>query len=120
MHKVKGEKIMYSLEGGKNARILPTVRLTDEDLPEIKGWKVGDKVCLCVEVELMSTRQGSEYSQDNKDKRIHSTFKLLKVGVDNDADDSKKKPSSTGKAFEMEYAAKRNGFGTGSRYDKRA
>lgn len=118
MRKVKGEKLMYSLDGGKNARIFPTLRLTDEDLPELKDWKVGKKYPLCIEVELMSTRQGSEYSQENKDKRIHTTFKVVKVGVDNDADEPKK--PATGKAFEMEYAAKRNGFGTGSRYDKRA
>ncbi len=110
---------MYSLEGGKNARIFPTLRLTDEDLPELKGWSVGKKYMLCIEVELMSTRQGSEYSQDNKDKRIHTTFKVVKVGVDNDAEDAKPKKASTGKDFEMEFAAKKNGFGTGSRYDKR-
>ena len=118
MRKVKGEKLMYSLsEGGKNARILPTLRLTDEDLPELKDWQVGKKYDLCIQVELMSTRQGSEYSQENKDKRIHTTFKVVMVGVDNDADE--KKPTTSGKDFEMEYAAKRSG-GTGSRYDKSA
>lgn len=117
MHKVKGEKIMYSLSG-KDSRIFPTVRFTDEDLPELKDWQVGKKYNLCIEVELQSTRQGSEYSQENKDKRIHTTFKVTKVGVDNDADE-KPMPTTSGKAFEMEYAAKRSG-GTGSRYDKSA
>lgn len=122
MHKVKGEKVMYALEGGKNNRVFPTIRFTDEDLPEIKTMKVGSKYMLCIEVEQMSVRQGSEYSQDNKDNRIHSTFKVTKVGLENeDMEDKKetKKATTTGKDFEMEYAKKRSG-GTGSRFDKQA
>lgn len=119
MHKVKGEKMMYSIEGGKNNRVFPTIRFTDEDLPEIKTMKVGQKYMLCIEVEQMSVRQGSEYSQENKDNRIHSTFKVTKVGLENeDMEDKKEKKATTsGKDWEMEQARRTRG-GTGSRFDK--
>lgn len=93
MHKVKGEK--FSTFPAKTERILPTVRLTDEDLPEIKNWKVGEKYTLVMEVEQTSMRQGNEWeSSASKDKRIHATFKITSVGVD--------EPDEVG--FEQEYA----------------
>lgn len=108
--------------GGKNTRILPTVRLTDEDFPEIKDLKVGEKVTLCVEVEVIAIRQGDEWNQTNPDKKMQATFKIKSVGLDepNEADEAKEpKATTTGKDFEMEYAKKRSG-GTGSRFDKKA
>lgn len=94
MHKVKGESFGMDMPA-KKTRILPTIRLTDEDLPEIKDWKVGEKYTLVMEVEQISMRQGDEWQgADNKDKRIHATFKITNVGVE-DAED----PS-----YEQEYA----------------
>lgn len=82
LHKVKGETF-GGIPLSKNTRILPTVRLTDEDLPEIKDWKVGEKYTLVMEVEQLSMRQGDEWQGANsKDKRIHATFKITDVGVE--------------------------------------
>jgi hypothetical protein len=96
MHKVKGEKMNCLAECDKNVRILPTIRLNDEDLPEIKDWKVGDKYTLVIDVEQTSMRQGNEWegSTGNKDKRIHATFKITKVGVEEPAEEP----------YESEYA----------------
>jgi len=101
----------------KKVKVYPTFRLGDDDLPELKKMEVGKKYTLEIEVEVMSKSQGSEWNQNDKDKSIRATFKALKVGCDMDADD--KKPTTSGKDFEMEYAKKRSG-GTGSRYDKSA
>lgn len=122
MHKVKGEKMGMDVMGGKNTRILPTVRLTDEDFPEIKDLKVGEKVTLCVECEVIAIRQGDEWNQTNLDTKMQATFKIKSVGLDepNEADEAKEpKATTSGKDFEMEYAKKRSG-GTGSRFDKKA
>lgn len=59
----------------------PTIRLTSEDLPELKDWKVGGKYNLSLEVEQTSMRQGSEYemSDSDKDTKISATFKIKSV-----------------------------------------
>ena len=98
----------------KKVKIYPTFRLGDDDLPDLKTMEVGKKYKLELEVEVMSKSQGNEWNQNEKDKSIRGTLKVLKVGCD--MGDDKKKPSTAGN-FEMEYAKKRSG-GTGSRFDK--
>jgi len=100
MHKVKGEKM-----GGdcmpmkKETRILPTFRLTDEDLPEIADCEVGEKYTLVMEVEQIAVRQGDEWQgADNKDKRMHATFKIISVGIEEPVEPT----------YEQEYATKRS------------
>lgn len=89
MHKVKGETMGGMDFPSKKTRILPTVHLTDEDLPEIKDWKVGEKYTLVMEVEELSMRQGNEWQgADEKDKRIHATFKITSVGVEEEPESS--------------------------------
>lgn len=77
-------------------KIYPTFQLDDEDLPDLKDWKVGEKYTLIMEVEQTSMRQGSEWQGDNsKDKnKIRATFKILKVGVEEPEEDD----------YETEYA----------------
>ncbi len=120
MHKVIPETYPAYPEA-KKVKVYPTFRLGDDDLPELKTMEVGKKYTLVIEVEVMSKSQGNEWNQNEKDKSIRATFKAMKVGVESDdAKEGKaKKPTTSGKDFEMEYAAKRSG-GTGSRYDKSA
>ncbi len=112
MHKVIPETY-DGISSMKKVKIYPTFRLGDDDLPELKNMEVGKKYTLTIEVEVMSKSQGNEWNQNEKDKSIRATFKALKVGCDKPKEADKKEP------FEMEYARKRNGFGTGSRFDKR-
>lgn len=82
MHKVipdkRGDMCM-----DKKTKIYPTFQLDSEDLPELKDFKVGDKISLCLDVEQLSMRQGSEWQgADTKDKKIYATFKIINVGVD--------------------------------------
>lgn len=99
-------------------RVMPTMRLTDTDMPEMGKMEVGKKYNLNMEVEVMAMSQGSEWNQNDKDKSMRTTFKITKVGCE-DMEDKKeeKKATTSGKDFEMEYAKKRSG-GTGSRFDK--
>lgn len=101
MHKVVPEKMnSLSMSEQKKVRIYPTFQIDDEDLPELKDWKVGEKYTLVMEVEQLSMRQGNEWQgSDSKDKKIHATFKILQVGVED-------KPDLT---YEQEYAQRMGG-----------
>lgn len=100
----------------KKVKIYPTFRLGDDDLPELKTMEVGKKYKIEMEVEVMSKSQGNEWNQNEKDKSIRGTFKVLKVGCDND-EDEKAKPKY--KNFEEEQAG-RTRKNSGSRFDKTA
>lgn len=114
MHKVIPETYP-SMSESKKIKVYPTFRLGDDDLPELKTMEVGKKYTLVMEVEVKSKMQGNEWSEGETDKQIRATFKVMKVGCE----EMKKKPATSGKEFEMEYASKRSG-GTGSRFDKSA
>lgn len=120
----KMNKVIPETYGGemstKKIKVYPTFRLGDDDLPNLKTMEVGKKYKIEMEVEVMSKEQGNSYNQNETDKSIRATFKVMKVGCDMDGDDKKEtKPTTSGKDFEMEYAKKRSG-GTGSRFDKKA
>ncbi len=96
LHKVVPEK-MPSFSEEKRVKIYPTFSIDDEDLPALKDFKVGEKKVLEIEVEQMSMRQGAEWQGSTSgDKKIHATFKILKVGV--------KKEN-----YSQEYSRKRSG-----------
>ncbi len=100
LKKIKGE--VYNGIEGKDIVNLPTFTLTDQDLPEIADWKVGDSYKLVIEVEQVSMRQGSEWGGDtNKDNTRYATFKLKKVGI---------KKEEKKEDYQNEYASKRSGF----------
>jgi hypothetical protein len=81
LHEVVPEK-MGSMKEARKAKIYPTVYFDEEDLPEIKNWKVGDHYYLVMEVEEIAMRQGKEWQGDvdEKDNKMQATFKVLKVG----------------------------------------
>lgn len=51
-----------------------------EDLPEIKGWKVGKTYEVCCTVKLVALRDG-EYG----DKGLRASFEVTEVEVDEDS-----------------------------------
>lgn len=59
----------------------PTLRLDSKDLPDIKGWSVGKKYTIQLEVEQTSMRQGNEYDFEPADaddkKEISASFKVI-------------------------------------------
>ena len=59
----------------------PTLRLSTDELPEIKKWKVGDTYKLIVEVEQKSMRQGNEYEleTDGDEGKVSATFEIKSV-----------------------------------------
>lgn len=59
------------------------IRLDEDDLPELKKWKVGGKYTLTLEVEQTSMSMGDEYNElDGKNKNKHrASFKVLNVSV---------------------------------------
>lgn len=62
----------------------PSLRLTSEDLPAIKDWKVGQNYKLTVEVQMKGINQGSPYemvddSEDKADKKVSANFKVTSV-----------------------------------------
>lgn len=98
LNKVIPEK-QQNFKEMEKVKIYPTFQIDSEDLPELEDWKVGGKYTLVMEVEQMSMRQGSEWQGDKQDKKIKATFKVLKVGV----------PEQEEESYEMEYGRKRSG-----------
>lgn len=83
LNKVKGEeRNVYMGEGkSKKKRILPRITLKGQDLPEMKGWKVGDKYMVVMEVEMVAMKQGQEYEfEPSDDKSTTGTFAIHAVG----------------------------------------
>lgn len=99
MHKVIPESLP-SFKDDMKRKIYPTFSIDDEDLPDIKDWEVGEKYVIVMEVEQLSKRQGQEWQGDNnKDKRVHATFKITKIGVDEPEEET----------YADEYARRRSG-----------
>lgn len=59
----------------------PTLRLSSLDLSAIKGWKVGSRYKLQLEVEMTSLSQGNEYDMigQSPDKSTRASFKVTSV-----------------------------------------
>lgn len=62
----------------------PILRLTSDDLDAIKGWKVGGKYKLQLEVEQTGARQGSDSYDEIGDsgsnsKKVSATFRVTSV-----------------------------------------
>src|SRR5690554_3728151 len=68
-------KIMAELS--KMPKPKPTLRLTEDELPEIKDWKVGKVYKIELTVKQIEMRQGSEFeSQDKESKKTHAVFEV--------------------------------------------
>lgn len=81
MKPVKGKKISTRAESVSPKRELPSFSLSEEDLPEIKNWKVGGKYRLLVEVEQVSLSKGDYYITENN-KKLHARFQVKKILAD--------------------------------------
>lgn len=59
----------------------PTLRLTTDDLPAIKGWKVGQTYKVQLEIQMKGIRQGSMYEMVDApdDKKTSADFKVTSV-----------------------------------------
>ena len=92
-----------------NKKVLPTIRLSEDDLPDIKDWKVGGKYKIMIDVEQISMKQGDEYGFGNKDNKVYATFNV--TGAEVEEDDSKCCDCNCDKCnnYEIEYANKRSG-----------
>lgn len=56
----------------------PTLSLDEEDLPQLKNLKVGDKCTLRVNVELVRQSKGPDYDSDGP-KTLNGSFKIIGV-----------------------------------------
>lgn len=72
----------------KMPKYLPSISLDEDDLPEIKSWKVGGKYKLEVEVEQTSISKDEEFDgpvigqtgeRESKRRPIRARFKILNV-----------------------------------------
>jgi len=89
----------------------PTLSLSEDDLPAIKGWKVGGKYSINLEVEQVSSSKGDMYGPMGSDKKISARFHVLsattkgesKVEDESEEDESENETSSK----EVVDAAKR-------------
>jgi len=80
---------------------IPTLRLSEEDLPEIKEWSVGKEYTVTLKVRMISMNQGSEYAEegDKPDKTVRASFKVVDVTGEG-------KPSASHKQ-KLEYVKKK-------------
>lgn len=56
-----------------------TVRFDEEELPEIKSWKVGGRYKLTLEVEQTSQSKGDEFREQEKKPLYRAGFKIISV-----------------------------------------
>lgn len=56
----------------------PTLRLSTDNIPEIKNWKVGGEYKIILTVKQKSMRQGNEfeYGEPGENKEIYATFEI--------------------------------------------
>lgn len=54
----------------------PSVSLSEDDLPEIKDWKVGGHYSIILEVEQTRLSKGDIF-MDEKDRKYEASFKIL-------------------------------------------
>lgn len=59
-----------------------TLSLDEDDLPEVKTWKVGQKYTLTIDVKMTGLRQ------DSMDKTMRGSFDILNVQPEEDNADT--------------------------------
>ena len=61
------------------SKMMPTVSLDAEDLPEIKDWRVGEKYKLELEVEQVSASKDDYMMEGDKKHPMTARFRIIKV-----------------------------------------
>lgn len=56
----------------------PTINLTEDELPEIKDWKVGGKYAIKLMVEMVRQSKGDVFMQE-RDRKMEGSFKIMKA-----------------------------------------
>lgn len=69
------------------------ISFSEEELPEIKDWKVGGRYRIVLEVEQRELRKGSDFFDDGGEEK-HARFRVHSVAAAEDED------------FESEFARK--------------
>lgn len=85
----KGKNLLAKSDTKVNERELPRLDLNEDDLAAIKGWNVGGKYIITLEVEQVSMHQGDKYGPydgEKPDNKVHASFKVLKAKTDNGDD----------------------------------
>jgi hypothetical protein len=81
MRELKGEKQkVYPLEEGtKTVRDLPSFQITEDDLPEMKDWEVGDEYEIKIKVKMTFLAKGKEWqaSQENEKEPMRAKFDIV-------------------------------------------
>ena len=62
----------------------PTVRLSTDDIKDIKNWSVGKEYTIQLTVKQTSMRQGREYEfdmdgDDSEKNKVHATFEVIEA-----------------------------------------
>lgn len=58
-------------------RMPPTLMLNEDDLPEIKDWKVGGKYQIALVVEQTSSSQGDSMMGPDRSKKMEARFRVI-------------------------------------------
>ena len=84
--------ILRKIDGGEPAEdvFLPSLRFTEDHLPEIKKWMIGGKYILIIEAEMTSLGKVDERVDAEGGSKLEAQFNVKSVGVEDD--------------FEKEYA----------------
>jgi hypothetical protein len=88
---------------------IPTLHLSEEDLPEIKNWDVDKTYNLIVKVKMTGKNAGEEFpvdSEGEKDKKIRARFEVIKVKAPDYKDPFEMSKKEFAKAKERGYQGK--------------
>lgn len=69
------------VETAKLNKPQPTLNITEDEMPEIKGWKVGAKYSINLDVELVRLSKGDVFMPESN-RKMEATFKVISTGSD--------------------------------------
>jgi len=69
-------KTVMSGDAVKSERMPPSISLTEDDLPDIKDWKVGGKYTITLQVEQVSSSKDATLGPS---KKLEARFHVLKA-----------------------------------------
>lgn len=76
----------------------PSINLTEDELPEIKSWKVGSKYSIILEVEMTRQSKGDIFLSEGE-RKYEGSFKILSATTEGGSKDEDKEMEAKGERY---------------------
>lgn len=89
MKEQKLDNMAKLIETPRSVKPQPSITLTEDELKEIKDWKVGGNYTLELNVELTRLSKGDIYMPEAS-RKMEASFKVLSASTENEVETVKK------------------------------